>query len=294
MSYLKDFFFRERPTESIGLFRILFSAFLLFGLILEIDHIVDFYGPHGILSLESIRDIASHNKTNLFLIYENSYDFTFALFIVYGISLILTLVGLWTRPALIIVFICMLSLHQRNLMIIGSTEVVIRFLMLFLIYSPAGDSLSIDSMRSNFHLRSPRYRSSPIWPIRLIQIYATFIHVIMGWRHLKQFHEMNFLFWSMLLLGIFVALGLWIKSLRKISILLGVIFYLLMGYLVTSPFYSGLMCIVLFVFITPEELRSVISGKIQKMINGIKNSSIKEGIKSKIIAALGGQHETTH
>lgn len=317
MMAITKFFFKERPTEGIALFRISFILLVLISLLVDVDNIVDFYGPHSLISLDTAREVLSQKNNQLVFIFDNSYAFVNALFIVYGVALIFSMVGLFTRYSLVVAFICMLSLHQRNPWIIGSTEVLMRFMMLYLIFSPCGHSLSMDSLLSKFYPKLKKKKNWSIWSQRIIQMHISLFYLFMAWNHIlsEAWIEGNALYyltrindlsnlsipmlldsittlkgltWATILIELTLGVMLWSKTLRAPVIVLAIGHQLLLGSLLVNPFHSSLMIILLLNFLSPELVRAFVHRVSQKIIKEVEASSMGGSLKEKLILALGG------
>src|SRR5690606_490464 len=116
------FFFESRPTEGISFFRIIWCTLLFIYFLMDIQNINDFYGPHAIISLDTVRSQFQYPHLNIFNMFGNGYGVVYFVMFVYGISLIFSIVGFHTKSSLLIVLICLVSFHQRNIWLLSSSE----------------------------------------------------------------------------------------------------------------------------------------------------------------------------
>lgn len=317
------FFFEEKPTEGIALFRIIWISLILMYFIADLGNIQDFYGPHALISLNTTRDQFPFIHANLFHMFSLSYKFTHSLIIVYGISLVMSLLGIFTRQALIVVLLCMTSLHQRNIWLLSSSELLMRTITLLLIFSPCGHSLSIDSLIGRLSSGIRNKRNWPVWTLRIIQIQISVIYLWTVWHKLQgetwidgtavyyatrledltnftiPFLLNSLLFlklmtWGTLLLEFSLGFFIWFKKWRRPIIITGMIFHLCIQYLMSVPFFELFMIALLVNFYTPEELKAFVDKVINSFIEGIQESTLGTEIKEKIIRTLRGQHETAN
>ena len=98
-------------------------------------------------------------------------------------SVALTL-GLFSRLAALVVFICLLAFARRNIWVLNSGDGLVRLLPLFLVFAPSGAALSLDRLRRakdafwEFPARAP-------WALRLIQIQLSVLYVSTVWQKVR-------------------------------------------------------------------------------------------------------------
>jgi hypothetical protein len=317
------FFFEEKSTDGIALFRIIWMGLILIYFLIDLGNIHDFYGPEAIISFGTARSQFPDLHANLFNLFNPSYEATHGLLIVYGISLVLSVFGLFTRWSLVVALLCMTSLHQRNIWLLSSSEMLMRAITLFLIFSPCGHSLSIDSLLGRFYSQFRQKRMWSVWALRLIQIQISVVYLWTFWHKLKgdtwidgtavyyatRLESMRnfsipylmdstlflkFLTWSTLVLEFSLGALIWIKEFRKPVIFIGILFHLGIEFMMTIPFFELYMIALLINFFTPEELKSFVDNLRKVFLDGIEDSSIAQGVKEKIVRTLRGQHETAN
>ncbi len=281
------FFFEEKPVEGVALFRILWMLMILGTFVCDVFNMEDFYGPHAIVSLETVDTQFNRFHLNLFHRFHISYAVTWSFLIIYGTSIITSLIGLYTRASLIVTLIMMVTFHQRNIWLLSSSEVLMRIIMTYMVFLPCGNALSIDALRAKAGKIMPLPRFASLWALRLIQIQVSVLYLWTVWHKLKgetwidgtalyyasRLENMNnfglpYLMDSMWFMKIStwgtivleVALGslIWIKEFRRPLIIAGLIFHLGIEYLMSIPFFEINLMILLINFYTPEELKTFI------------------------------------
>ncbi len=80
--------------------------------------------------------------------------------------------------------VALISLWNRNPLVLDGDDAVLRVMLLYLLFSPCGRAWSIDNM-----LR-PGRNEAEIWPLRLIQMQMAFIYLVSGW---VKFHSPEWL-----------------------------------------------------------------------------------------------------
>lgn len=317
------FFFEERPTEGLALFRIVYMTMIFFYFLLDVGNVVDFYGPHAIISLETARREFPWVHANLFFLFNVSYEFTYLLMAVYGLSIVCSILGLFTRYSLLTALICMVSFQQRNIWLLSSSETLMRLILVYLVVSPCGHTLSVDAILGRKFVMFKQKRSWPIWSLRLIQIQISVVYLWTVWHKLKgnawfdgsavyfatRLENMsNFtipfimdsklilklLTWGTLAIEIALATLVWIKEFRRPVIFAGLLFHLGIEWVMCIPFFEINMMILLMNFFTPEEMRNFVQRNIDVVIRGLQESPIAVNIKEKLISTLRGQHETVN
>jgi hypothetical protein len=311
------FFFEERPTEGIALFRIVWMGLILGYYLFDMGNIQDFYGPQAIISLETSKSHFPFPHVNLFNLLNMSHKVTVGLFIIYGLALFSSMIGFFTRYSLILAFVLMTSFHQRNIWLLSSAEVLMRTITLYLIFSPCGHSLSVDSLLGRFFAEFKRPKTWPIWALRLIQIQISVVYLWTFWHKLKGddwfdgsavyfatrmdsmtnftipylMDSMTFLklaTWSTLLVELSLGILVWVKDFRKPVILIGIAFHLGIELVMSIPFFELYMISLLINFYTPEELKAFVDRVVGNLLLSIENSTLESGVRKRIINSLRG------
>jgi hypothetical protein len=317
------FFFEEKPTEGIALFRIVWAGLLLCYFFLDLGNIADFYGPHAIISHTTAENEFPYLHVSLFKLFKPTYEVAYGVMIVYGISLLTSMLGLFTRGSLMIAFLCMASLHQRNIWLLSSSEMLMRAITILLICSPCGHSFSVDSLLGRYFENFRQKRTWPVWALRLIQIQISVVYLWTCWHKIKGETWLDgtavyyatriegltnfpvpFLFdsplflklatWSALLVEFSIGAFIWVKPLRKPIIILGVLFHLGIEYTMSIPFFELTMIVLLINFFTPEELKSFVLRLKEIFITAIQDTTLASELKEKLIRTVRGQHETVN
>jgi hypothetical protein len=314
------FFFEPQPTEGIAVFRIIWCFILFAYYLLDLYNINDFYGPHAIVSFDTMRNQFPYPHANIFHFLSHTYEAVYAVMAIYGVALLMAMFGFYTRTSLFIVLICVTSLHQRNIWLLSSSELLIRSITIFLLCSPAGHSLSIDSImgRKFSHFKKPRDWAP--WALRLIQIQVSVVYLWTVWHKLKggdwfdgsavyyatRLESMtNFplpyfldsvLFlrlatWGTLLIETALGTLVWIKEFRKPVIIAGILFHVGIEYTMSIPFFEIIMMALILNFFTPQEYRSFIASLRAWFVKQLRESTLASSLKEKIIEVVGDKPE---
>lgn len=106
------------------------------------------YGAHGVMPLyEMIVKHFNYEHFSLYFIHQ-SYLFTAILFALTFVSGVAVAVGFRTRTFLILAWVLVVSLHNRNYMVLQGGDEVLRMLMLWGIFLPLGRVWSFDQTQN--------------------------------------------------------------------------------------------------------------------------------------------------
>lgn len=310
------FFFSEKPVEGIAVFRIVWMSLIFSYFLLDLANIDDFYGPHSLISLSTVKSQFPFLHANLFHLFHPSYEVTYAIVSLYGIALLSSILGLYTRSSLFLALICMTSLHQRNIWLLSSSEVLMRSVTLLLVLSPSGNALSLDALMGKYFPKMRKPRIAPVWVLRLIQIQVSVVYTWTVWHKIKgetwfdgtavyyatRLEAMtNFTIpylmdsliflkistWGTLIVELALGILVWFEEFRKPVIIIGILFHLGIEYLMSIPFFELYMIALLINFFTPEEFKLFIERVKLVISRGIQGSTLGEQAKSRILAIVG-------
>lgn len=283
-----NFFFVPQPTESMAMFRILWCSMLFIYFLFDINNIENIYGPHAVLSMQTVQNQFPQTHLNLFNIFGNSYSFLYFFFGIYGLALIASILGFYTRISLITVLCCMVTLHHRNIWVTSSSETLMRIMTILLVCSPCGHTLSIDSILGQKYKKFYREKDWAPWALRLMQIQLSVVYICTVWQKLKgetwfdgtavyyatRFESMKnlpvpylldslallkLMTWGTLVMELSLGILVWIKEFRIPVIIMGILFHLGIEYTMCIPFFEWAMIILITLYVTPLEVRAWIS-----------------------------------
>jgi hypothetical protein len=282
-----EFFFAPQSPLPIALFRVLYGINVRATLILLHVDWLNWYGVHAWVTLSSMTEIESGTRLNLFKLIPQDDRWIAAFFWVFlGFAVLLT-IGLCTRVSSAAVFLCLTSIHQRNLFINHGGDTFLRLSGFFLIFAPAGAAFSVDRLirmwagREGLEIR-PRMP----WAQRMIQFelallyFASFCWKSMGapWvdgtalyyvTHVDEIQRFPLPGWLqhplLLKLGSWFTLALefslgvliWFKELRYPLLLLGLLFHLCLEYALNIPMFQWDVLSAYVLFIDPVDLTRV-------------------------------------
>lgn len=263
-----SFFFAEQSPIPIALFRIVYGVLVIATLLLLRPDWLAWFGPHAWMSLSTMHQLEPGTRINLFAIIPQSDAWIDAVFWIFLGSAALLTAGFLTRLNSVLVFICLTSIHQRNLYITHGGDTFLRVAGFFLIFAPAGAALSVDCLLRVWRGKEgPNVRPRSPWAQRMIQFelsllyFATFCWKLQGvsWLqgtalyyifHLDELQRFPLSSWLLqpilLKLGTWFALVLefslgvliWVRKLRYVLLALGLVFHLFLEYSTNVPLFQ--------------------------------------------------------
>jgi hypothetical protein len=311
---VNTFFFEERPVEGIALFRIIWVGLLAAYFLFDMHNVTDFYGPHALFSMETVLQQFPYIHASLFQILNNSYETVYWLMLVYGISIFTSLIGFYTRSSLVVMLLCMVSFHQRNIWLLSSAELLVRVITIYLVCSPCGHALSVDSLLSRKYRWMKKPRTWAPWALRLIQIQLSVVYVWTVWHKLKgedwsngtalyyatRLEDMtNFpvpflldwlpfiqaMTWGTLLVELALGIMIWFKEFRRPVILIGIVFHLGIELMMSIPFFELFMIALIINFYTPEEHKAFVE-RIKSRMLSLGESLQRHPFKERLLATV--------
>ncbi|MGA2356698.1 MAG: HTTM domain-containing protein [Terriglobales bacterium] len=283
------FFFAKQSPLPIALFRIAYGLLIIATLVLLRPDWLAWYGPHSWISLQTMQTVEPGTRLNLFTVIPQSDGWINAFFWLFLGSAILLTVGLITRINSVIVFLCLTSIHQRNLYITHGGDTFLRLAGFFLMFAPAGAALSFDRLLRIWRRRTKRAtaQDAPLepqrpWAQRMIQIqlsllyFAAFCHKVKSpaWRNgtalyyiyhldsLQRFPVPAWLLhpamlkwagWSAIAIELALGVLIWVKSLRYYVLALGLLLHLWLEYSLNISLFQWDVLSAYILFIDPAD-----------------------------------------
>jgi len=279
-----EFFFAPQSPIPIALFRVMYGLLVIATLTLLRPDWLAWYGPHAWVSLSTMHALEPGTRLNLFAVIPQTDGWINALFWIFLGSAILLTIGFLTRLNSLLVFLCLASVHQRNVYILHAGDTFLRVAGFFLIFAPAGAALSIDRLIRVWRGKEDAsiQPHSP-WAQRMIQFelalmyFATFCVKLKGapWLqgtatyyilHLDEFKRfpipswflhplmLKLESWTALVLEFSLGVLIWVKELRYIILTLGLLFHLSLEYALNIPLFQWDILSAYILFIDPADI----------------------------------------
>lgn len=263
------FFFEPKPVTGIAVYRILFGALLIANGILMAPEWLTWFGENGVLSGQTSELLASGPRVDIFRLLPEGDAWVWALLGAYFLVTISVTIGWHTRFFSVLLWMILVSLHHRNMVILNSGDTLLRVMSFFLIFSPAGQALSLDALRMAGKNQAKPAMAVP-WAQRLMQIqvavvyFSTFLWKLRGdswmdgtalyyasrlmefWRFpVPYFFEhlwtLKILTWAALCVEGAFPLLVWFKKTRIPILIAGVMLHLGIEYAMNIPLFALVM-----------------------------------------------------
>lgn len=278
------FWFAPQATSTLALVRIATGLVALGWTLSLLPDLFDFFSAGGVLA-EQPPD-QGKGVWGLLGVFPSDAALVIAYVALLTGALALTL-GLFSRLAALITLVGLISFARRNFFVLNSGDGLIRVLVLFLVFAPSGEALSLDRLRRardafwEFPARAP-------WALRLIQIQLSVLYVSTVWQKVRgttwndgtavsyanrlddlaRFPLPSFMTDSVTISNIVtyvtlageLSLGIliWNRRLRPYVIGLGIVLHLGIAYSLRVGFFSLAIFAAYVAFITPEAASKVI------------------------------------
>jgi hypothetical protein len=250
MKHVDRYFFEPISTLPMAFYRIVFGVTVLADGLLMVEFLPEFFGSHGVLSEQSAARLAPGIRVNLVPLLPSGDVWLFLFFAAYLLAAVCLTIGLSTRTAATAVWLGLVSLHHRNPLILNSGDTFLRIAAFWLIFSPAGRALSIDSWRAGAAVPT----AEP-WAQRMIQIQVSTLYATTVWLKLSgadwidgtavywvtrlpefarfpvpyifdHMWTIRALTWGTLVVELALASLVWVRRFRPWVLLAGVLFHL--------------------------------------------------------------------
>ena len=259
---------------------------LLSGLLWTPD-LLTYFGPKGLVSLSTMQEWESGPRFSLFFWIPEHNGIVIFIFVLMLLAAAGVALGLYTRVSLVLLCMCLISFHHRNVVILHSGDTLLRVMGLLLIFSPAGRMFSLDYLRRS-NRGDPWEMKTTCWTQRLLQfqiaaLYCqTFLAKLGGdtWRNgtaiyytsrLEEFSKLpvpylfdhlwtcNLLTWGTLVVEFSLWTLIWIRPLRYYVLAAGVLLHLGIDWTMNIPLFEYVMIASYVNFVDGKDLKAAFS-----------------------------------
>jgi uncharacterized membrane protein YphA (DoxX/SURF4 family) len=278
------FWFEPVETSTLALYRIAAAGVVFCWTLALAPSLYAFYTKDGILP--EYPDQEGTLAWSLLEYFPSVASVTLIYFLLLLGSLCL-LVGLASRLAAVVVFICVVSFSHRNPWVLNSGDLLVQLLAFYLLLAPSGEALSVDRWlkRGRPFWEFPK---RAIWPLRLVQVQVSIVYLFAVWGKVRgttwndgtavsysmRIGDLNrlpvpgfvsdsqlisnFMTYGTLAIELALAILVWNRVLRPWVLLLGVSLHLGIDYSVRVGFFSWAIFVAYVAFIPPDRARSFI------------------------------------
>jgi hypothetical protein len=285
---LDDFFFKPQSPAPVCLLRIIFGILLLSStLIMLVPDCMTWFGPHAIVSEHSVDVYETAKHWSLIFLFPRSEMVIVVLLCTLVASAACITLGLYTRPATIVAFICLASIHHRNTLILNSGDSLLRIINFLLILAPAGKMYSLDAMyrRINNPALADEVPLCAPWAQRLIQLQLVGLYCQAFWTkaisqdwisgdalfyatHLYEYKHLyvpfvldnelciKLLTWGSLAIEFALWTLIWIKELRYPVLIAGLLLHAGIEWSMNIPFFEWITVAGYLAFVEPRHVEA--------------------------------------
>lgn len=280
-----EFFFKPQSPTPIALFRIFYGLLTIANLLMLRPEWLKWYGPHAFMSLATMHRAVLGPRIDFFELLPQS-DFAINAFFWFFLLVAVCLtVGFMTRFSSVAVYLCLLSIHNRDPFILNGGDVLMRVTGFFLMFAPAGGAISVDRFLRVWNgEEGPTVPLYSPWAQRLVQIqtaivyFATFYWKTLGptWMngtavyyalHLQErrlpmpgienLFVLKLLTWGTLAIEFSLGTLVWFRELRYPILLAGLCLHMGIEYAMSIPLFEWIAISLYVTFIYPEDLSRV-------------------------------------
>lgn len=278
------FFFKPQSPVPIAVFRTLYGLCVLATVLLLRPDWLAWFGTHSIATLRTMSSMEPDWRIDLFAILPQNDLWIEAFFWVFLAFALMLTMGLLTRLSSVAVFLCLSTIHERNLFIVHSGDVFLRVAGFFLMFAPAGAALSLDRLiRIRLGKEGTEIEFKSPWAQRMIQFQLAMVYLVGFWWkslgvpwvsgtalyyviHLEQIRRFplpSFLTYPLVLkLGSWLTLIfegafgvlIWIREFRYPLLAAGLVFHLCLEYALNVPMFQWDVLSAYVLFIDPRDL----------------------------------------
>ncbi len=279
------FFFAPQRARVLGLFRIALGLMVIYSFILWARDATTFFSDEGLLTTHSLDDGMFRAYHTLLYYFTSPWAVRLALAAVFATAILFT-VGYQTRIVTLVLFVLVVSFHERNNLVLNSGDTILRNMLFFFLFAPAGTAYSVDSLIRR--LRTAESEDGvdelcPPWAQRMMAIQVSVVyfttayaksrgdlwhagHAIYYVLGLIDFNKrgveqlMNYpviysaLSFATLFGEVIMAFILWFRAARPYAVLLGLFIHGWIIATMTIPVFGIIMLLVYIPFFSEEEL----------------------------------------
>jgi hypothetical protein len=147
--------------RSLALFRMGLGAVLLWDLAIRATALTAHYTDQGMFSLDQfVHETPGRWVFSLHAL-SGTTEFQAVLFVIAALFAFCLMIGCWTRVAVVVSWVLLLSLHNRNPLVLNAADPMFRVLMFWAMFLPLGARWSVDAL-----LSEKRIQVSSVFSVR--------------------------------------------------------------------------------------------------------------------------------
>lgn len=273
------FFHRHADLSIFGPIRICFAILMLINVLCLFPDLEKWFGEEGVLPFEVSKMVLDPDCTSLFQYLPKTNGVLWTCYSILVANLICLLLGIFSRFQLACIFVLFTSFCHRNNIIFDGEDTLFRIMTFYLIFSPCGKYLSVESWLSQKKSKldstnEVKPKQFPIWPLRLLQVQTSCVLFFSGMEKLKgaqwidgtalyyvsrlddlfyRFPVPEFLFnsftmialatWSAVALELTMPILVWFRKTRIFALCVVFMFHLTLDYTMNLNLFQWLMIV---------------------------------------------------
>jgi len=180
------FFFARSSASGLGAMRVAWAAIALLFFLMQWQDVSLFYSDQGFIPRLYLSLVARHEWYVSILTLVGSPAGVFALYLLLLLSLFLCMIGVLPRLTTILSFLLMCSFHERDMLVLGGGDTMLRLLGFILSISPGIRALSLSRAFEQWkEWKMTRKLLKPVtmyaWTYRMILWQALVVYLISLW-----------------------------------------------------------------------------------------------------------------
>jgi len=306
------FFFDPQPTRVLGAYRIAIGILTLYSFLLFAKDATAFFSDRGVVSVSTVERMQEREWHSVlaWLRTPAAVKCTLAGLFLAGAAFT---AGFHTRTSAVLLYVLVTSFHERNPLVMNSGDSVLRTMLFFFMFAPAGASFSLDSVRKR---RAGVPADPPLaapWAQRMMQIQVAVIYFTTAYAKSRGdlYHNGSAMYYAfglvdfnvpgienlmnypvvysamtfgMLFIEISLPFLIWFRASRPYAIAMGILLHLWIMWCMTLPVFGILMIATYLCFLTDEEFSAIdawIRAKVPQL----------ERLRARLMGNVGGRQE---
>lgn len=275
------FWFAPQTGHVLGLYRIAIGLLTLYSFSLFAKDADVFFSDEGVLTTRTVaRELGREYHTILHWI-RSPFGVRLALAALMLAAVCFT-VGFHTRVASVLLYLLVVSFHERNPLVLNGSDSVLRTMLFFFMFAPAGAAWSVDHVRRRIRSREVTPRLISPWAQRMMQVQVSVIYFVTAYAKTRGalYHQgtamyyvfglvdfnvrgveqlMNhpliysFLTYAVLFIEVSLPFLLWFRASRPYAVGMGLLAHGWIMVFMTIPVFGILMVATYIPFFTEEE-----------------------------------------
>ncbi|WP_255193134.1 HTTM domain-containing protein [Natronobeatus ordinarius] len=143
--------FRRRiriDTRSLAVFRVIAGVLIVVDILLRLRNFRFFYTDDGVVPVEVAQGLVPEYAVSVFF-FSGEPTITLLLFAIHFVVAIQLILGYYTRFAIVVSFLFVVSVDYRNPIVTSYADVIFRHMLFWAMFMPLGARYSIDALRAD-------------------------------------------------------------------------------------------------------------------------------------------------